>query len=75
MHVWVLLQPRHGVGCGVGREVVHHDVDLLTLVRLHGFLDESQEVRAVAGGFALAEDLAGAHIEGCEEVRGAVPDA
>src|SRR3981081_4516021 len=33
-----------------------------------------QEVVAVAGGHALAEDLAGAHVQGREEVRGAMPD-
>ena len=44
----------------------------LPLVGFHGFLQESQEVLAVAGGFALAEDFTGVH-EGREKVRGAVP--
>jgi hypothetical protein len=37
-----------------------------------GFREESQEVHSVAGGFALAEDLAGADVQGGEQVRGGV---
>ncbi len=55
----VVRQPCLHVGCGVGGQVVQHDVDGLALVRLDGLLQEGQEVRAVAGRLAFAVDLAG----------------
>ena len=48
-------------------------MDLLALVGLDRLLQESQEVRAVAAGFALAEYFTRADIESGEQVRGAVP--
>jgi hypothetical protein len=47
-------------------------MDLFARMGCDGFLEESQEVRTVAGGCALAEDLAGADVQGGEQVRGGV---
>jgi hypothetical protein len=47
-------------------------VDLFARVGCDGFLEEGEEVGAVAGGLAFAEDLAGADVQRGEQVRGAV---
>src|SRR3981189_2552331 len=47
-------------------------MDLFARMGCDGLLEESQEVGPVAGGCALAEDLAGADVQGGEQVRGAV---
>jgi hypothetical protein len=74
VHVRVGLQPGHHVWRGVGGQVVEHDVDVGVGVRRDRPFEEGQEVRAVTGGFALAIHLAGAHVQGGEQVRRAMPD-
>ena len=69
-----LLQPGQHLGRGVRGQVVQYDVDLLAGVRLHGFVQEVEEVLPGPGGAALAEHLAGFHVERSEQVRRAVPD-
>ena len=66
-------QPRRDLGGGVRGQVVQHDVHVGAGVRLDRLLQEAEEVRAVAGGLALAEHLAGGHVQRGEQVRRAVP--
>jgi hypothetical protein len=61
-------------GGGVGREVVQHDVNILARMCFHGLLQEHQEGCAVTDRCALAQYLAGAHVQRGEPVRGAVPN-
>jgi hypothetical protein len=71
-HVRVVGQPGRDLRRGVGREVVQHDVNILARMRLYGLLQKRQEMCAVAGRRALAQDLAGAHVQRGEQVRSAV---
>jgi hypothetical protein len=73
-HARVLGQPGLDVGGGVGGQVVQHHVDVPAGMGFDGFLEEREEVRAVAGGLALAEHLAGADVQRGEQVGRAVPD-
>ena len=70
--VRVLLQPGFDIVGLVRGQVVQHDVDLLVRVRLDRLLEERQELGAVAGGGAVPEHLTGSHVQGCEQVGGAV---
>jgi hypothetical protein len=73
VHVRILLQPGVNLWCGVRREVVQDDVDVLALVGCDSFLEEREEVLPVTAVPALSEYFAGADIERGEEVRHAVP--
>ena len=57
----------------MGGQVVQHDVHVGAGVRLDGLLEKVEEVRPGAGGLALPEHLAGAHVQRGEQVRRAVP--
>ena len=72
LNLRVLRQPGPDLGGLVGGEVVQDDVDVLAGVRGDGLAQEGQEVRAVAGGCALAEHLAGGDVQCGEQVRRAV---
>src|SRR3981189_2579083 len=66
MDVRVFLQPCLDFRGGMGGEVVQDHVDLFARVGCDGFLgflEEGEEVGAVAGGLAFAEDLAGADVQ------------
>ena len=73
VNVRIFLQPDPHLRDGVSGQVVQDDMNVLAGVRFHGFLEKCQEVIAVAGWFALAEDLAGADIQCREQIRCAVP--
>src|SRR5437763_6528489 len=70
--VRVAGQPCLDLGCGVGGEVVQDDVNLLATVGFDGFLQEGQEVSAVAAGCELTDDIAGTDVQSGEQVRGSV---
>lgn len=72
--VRVLDQPLLDLWGGVRREVVQDHVYVLPGVRFHRLLEEGQEVLAVPGRPALADHFTGGHVQGGEQVRGAVPD-
>jgi hypothetical protein len=62
VHVRGWRPARLGCPGGVGGEVVQHHVNVIAGVRRDGFFKECQEVRAVAGGLVLAQDLPGADV-------------
>jgi hypothetical protein len=72
--VRVLRQPLLDLGGGVRRKVVQDNMDVFPRMRLHCLLEEGQEILAIPGRLALAEHLAGGHVQSGEQVCGAVPN-
>ncbi|MEV8608507.1 hypothetical protein AB0383_11345 [Amycolatopsis sp. NPDC051373] len=66
---WMPGQPVLDLRCGVGGEVVQHDVDVLVSVRFHRFGLEAQERRTIADRGALAHDVAGADVRELRDNR------
>ena len=62
------------LGCFVGGVVIGHDVQLDPGVGLGHELEEVQELRVGVPLVAGIGDLAGSHLQGREQARGAVAD-
>ena len=65
----VLAQPFLHLWSCVGGQIVQHNVNRASSIRLDGFLQKVKKILPVPGLLALAEDFPGVHVERGEQIE------